>query len=265
MVRLLAKNDLLEGMPFFRKIPLWRNLFAVLLLALFLCGSWVSCEAALAQEAGHAEELNNGAILHHLNLVINWYRDTTAKVQAPGQPSDAIYQSNAQSLAAKVVQLAFQSAKAEATLISAPPKQGSSVSGAGAASQNIEQRLNDVKAQISQFQSQAADLDSQITKASRSKLKALTAQKDAIAGELDLYKAEQRVLEQVVESSNANGELAAGGLLASIDQLERTVPEAAGGDQAASKAAAAKQSSQSAPNGLFGQAELLYEQLESMR
>ena len=65
-------------------------------------------------------QLDSAAALHHLNQVISWYRHSTTGIQSVGLPSDAIYQDNAQSLEAEVVRLAFQSAKAEAELISGP-------------------------------------------------------------------------------------------------------------------------------------------------
>src|ERR1700761_4881715 len=67
-------------------------------------------------------QLDRDAILHHLNAVITWYRDITSKLKPVGLPSDAIYQENTRSLAAEAVRLAFQSARAEAAIISAMNK-----------------------------------------------------------------------------------------------------------------------------------------------
>src|SRR5580704_13255569 len=64
-------------------------------------------------------QLDRDAILHHLNAVITWYRDVTSKVKPFGLPSDAVYQENTRSLAMEAVRLAFQSARAEATIITA--------------------------------------------------------------------------------------------------------------------------------------------------
>src|ERR1700738_501211 len=66
--------------------------------------------------------LNRDAILGHLNAVITWYRDTENKVQAAGLPSDAIYEDTARNLAAEVVRLAFQSARAEAVALGGSEK-----------------------------------------------------------------------------------------------------------------------------------------------
>ena len=88
--------------------PYSRRCSFICLAAFFTLGSFL-----LAQET---QQLDRDVLLGHLNAVINWYRDATSKVQTVGLPSDAIYQDNAQNLAAQVVRLAFESAKAEAEI-----------------------------------------------------------------------------------------------------------------------------------------------------
>src|ERR1700730_11207386 len=65
-------------------------------------------------------QLDEAAVLYHLNQLISWYRHSTTGIPSLGLPSDAIYQDNAKSLGSQAVRLAFQSAKAEAALIAAP-------------------------------------------------------------------------------------------------------------------------------------------------
>ena len=249
-------------MRFSLKTPLQPNRRPVFLLLVLFAGLCGSRHAGLAQTA--VRPLDSGAILNHLNAVITWYRQTSTRVQSAGEPSDAIYASNAQSLAGKAVQLAFQSAKAEAALLPGVPQTARSASSANLSSQSIEKRLSEVNGHIGELQSQIAAVKDKIAKSPQRKLKELTAQREALAGELDLNKAMQNVMEQVVKSSHTSGDASAGGLLASISQLELTVPELAGGGQGSPKAAT-KQASQAESSGLFGQAELLYEQLESIR
>src|ERR1035438_3319458 len=69
-----------------------------------------------------AAQLDRDAALHHLNAVITWYRDATTKIKSVGLPSDAIYLDNARNLASEAVRLAFQSARAEANIMSATAK-----------------------------------------------------------------------------------------------------------------------------------------------
>jgi len=88
-----------------------RRFFLIWLVAFSSLGFFI-----LAQGT---QPLDRDAVLGHLNAAINWYRNATSKVQTVGLPSDMLYQDNAQNLAAQVVRLAFESARAEATLITA--------------------------------------------------------------------------------------------------------------------------------------------------
>src|ERR1700739_692133 len=90
--------------------------------------------------------LRSDAVLDHLNAVINWYRGAISRVPTVGLPSDAVYQINAQNLAAEAAQLAFQSAEAEATLI---PAASPSPASGSSSQQNIAKMLSDVNARMS--------------------------------------------------------------------------------------------------------------------
>ena len=85
----------------------------MLLLPLALLAA-MGLPTVTAQNSG---TLRGDAILDHLNAVIDWYRHAMTRVQTVGLPSDAMYQFNAQSMAAEVAKLAFQSAQAEAALL----------------------------------------------------------------------------------------------------------------------------------------------------
>src|SRR6266404_6334149 len=89
---------------------------------IFIVALAVVIGVAAVSVAQELPALNRDAVLGHLNEAITWYRDTTSKVQAAGLPSDAIYEDNTRNLAAEVVRLAFQSARAEAAVIAASEK-----------------------------------------------------------------------------------------------------------------------------------------------
>ena len=93
----------------------WANTFIwpkQAFLSLAIAVAIATIPAMLAQAPGG---LSGDAILDHLNSVIDWYRHALTRVPTVGLPSDAMYQANAQNMAAQVVQLAFQSAQAEAS------------------------------------------------------------------------------------------------------------------------------------------------------
>src|ERR1700740_1511511 len=133
--------------------------------------------------------LRSDAILDHLNAVINWYRGAMSRVPTVGLPSDAVYQMNAQNVASQVVQLAFQSAEAEAALIpTSSPASAANTAGASS-QQNLAKMLIDVNARISALQAQISDLDQQIAHAAKAKRQQLMVQKESAQGELELRNA----------------------------------------------------------------------------
>ncbi len=173
-------------------------------------------------------QLDTSATLHHLNQIINWYRHTTTGLSI-GQPSDAIYQDNAQSLGAQAVRLAFQSAKAESILLPAQQKAGDAnqPSSGTTQQQNLAQTQAKTSAQIDQLQSQIENLNAQIAKTPTARRSALISQRDALQGQMEMQKAVLDAVQKMAAFVENNGEIA-GGLEGGINQLARSVPEVLG-------------------------------------
>ena len=230
----------------------------LLLLPLALLAA-VAVNAVIAQNSG---TLRGDAILDHLNAVIDWYRHAMTRVQTVGLPSDAMYQYNAQSMAAEVAKLAFQSAQAEAALIPAasPPSGGN----ASSSQQNLAKLQSDVNARITALETQISTLNQQISGARKAQLQDLQAQKERAQGELDLNKTMQQTFEQMSQFMNTNGASGAGGLEGSINELQRSVPELT--NVGAKNAVKPPSTPVAMPSstGLIGEVVQLYEQLQSM-
>jgi small-conductance mechanosensitive channel len=165
--------------------------------------------------------LDGNATLHHLNEVIGWYRRATG-LQSVGLPSDAIYQDNAKDLGAQAVRLAFQSSKAESTLIGAQEKANGANQTTAETTQ--QQNLAAIEArtslQIDQLQAQIENLNPQISKAPAAKRESLISQREALQGQLDLQKALLDAVQKMASFVETNGEIAG-----SINQLARSIPE----------------------------------------
>lgn len=217
-------------------------------------------------------QLDGSATLHHLNQIITWYRHSATGLSV-GQPSDAIYQDNAQSLGAQAVRLAFQSAKAESTLIAAQQK----VNGANQASsettqqQNLAQMLAKTSAQIDQLQSQIENVNAQIAKAPPARRNNLISQRDALQGQLELQKAVLDAVQKMAAFVETNGEIA-GGLEGGINQLARSVPEVLGSPASPQKAVstpaptpATAKPSLANSGGLISEAITLYDYMSAER
>jgi small-conductance mechanosensitive channel len=212
-----------------------------------------------AQSAGG---LRGDAILDHLNTVIDWYRHAMTRVQTVGLPSDEMYQFNAQSMAAQVAKLAFQSAQAEAVLI--PAASPSSSGNASSSQPNLAKLQSDVNARISTLEAQISTLNQQISGARKAQLQGLMAQKERAQGELDLNKAMQQTFEQMSQFMTTNATSGTGGLQGSINELQHSVPELAAPGSKTEIKPPSTPVAMPASTGLIGEVVQLYEQLNSM-
>ncbi|MGA9509216.1 MAG: mechanosensitive ion channel protein MscS [Candidatus Sulfotelmatobacter sp.] len=215
-------------------------------------------------------QLDGAAALHHLNQIISWYRHSTTGIQAVGLPSDAIYQDNTQALGAQAVRLAFQSAKAEAALISSQQRSGGAnqPSGETTQQQNLSQMLAKTSSQIDQLQSQIESLNAQIEKAPGSRRGKLISQRDALQGQLELQKALLDAIQKMASFVETNGEIA-GGLEGSINQLARSIPEVLGSSTSPEKKTTTTTNAPAKPSlansgGLISEAMTLYDYMSAM-
>ncbi len=214
--------------------------------------------------AGVAPALDNRGIIDHLNVVINLYRRLTAGNLFLGQPSDAVYEANAVNLAGQVVQLAFQSAEAQAAMMPSsassegpPPAGGISRSRLESMLQENDKRKQAIAARIDAINQ---ELSGRLTGAAARRAGALMQERDALQGELDLNNASRTAIEQLLRFADADGAAEAKGLEGNVARLKRSVPELANGEKP--KTAAKTPGASAAPGnsaGLIGETAYLYD------
>jgi small-conductance mechanosensitive channel/regulator of replication initiation timing len=193
---------------------------------LFAAAFFVLVVALKISRAQDMPALSRDAILGHLNAVITWYRDAGNKVAA-GLPSDAIYEDTTHNLAAEVVRLAFQSARAEAAVIAASEKNpnANQLSTPPAQQQDLTQIAARLAAEIDNTQARLDDLNKQLASAPRSKRKALQAERERLQGDLSLDKTVQDAVQKMAAFAEETADTASEGLEGSINQLARSAPE----------------------------------------
>ncbi|MGD0545514.1 MAG: mechanosensitive ion channel protein MscS [Candidatus Acidiferrales bacterium] len=249
----------------------WRVSIASCCRGLFIIGFAALCPLSLFLLAQGTGTLDRDAVLGHLNAAINWYRNASGKVQTVGLPSDELYQDNAQNLAAQVVRLAFESARAEAQLIS-PASSGAGDGETQAAQtptqeEKLAQFAAQVKAKIDQDQTQLDALDKQIASAAGGKKQNLMNQREKLQGDLELNKAMQDAVQRMSTFIENNSEASTKGLQGSINDLARSIPEVLGtasAQSAAAKAAAGAQTLSLSSGGLGGDARAVYDEMRSI-
>lgn len=159
------------------------------------------------------------AILAHLNAVLRFYRDSSAPIQKVGEPSDLVYRDQAVTLATQIGGFAFQSARAEASLIDqALPKQQTP---AGSQAQHLQQVHDHILQQIADLKSQDDSLSQQLNTARAKQVPGIKQQRQQIAGQLELQTAMADAIGKILSMAGSSNDT---GFAAQIDQLERSAP-----------------------------------------
>jgi small-conductance mechanosensitive channel len=235
--------------------PIYRICFAVLFTG--------ACFTAILSAAD--DQLDRSSVLNHLNTIISWYRDAGANVQPGELPSDAIFQQNVRSLAAQAVQLAFESARAEAALL----REATGSSGnEGAPPQDYAQMEAQISQSTADNQAKLDELNKQLDVQSGAKRKASLAQRDALTGQIALDRARLETMQKMSQFVELN---AAGkqGIDASIKELADSVPEISalprGGADGTQKPNQTIAATTAKSSGIIGQLATLYDQVQSMR
>ena len=162
------------------------------------------------------------AILAHLNAVLRFYRDSEAPIQKVGEPSDLLYRDQAVTLAGQVAGFAFQSAKAEAGLMTQSPQAAAQSAPANESqAQRLQTFRTNVEQQIAALKTQDAALQKQLDTAKPKQVATLQQQREQVEGELELQNAMSDALARIVTMSESSNEA---GFAAKIAQLERTAP-----------------------------------------
>ena len=227
-------------------------------------------QVALAFWAGSclawAQQPQPTAILNHLNTVISWYQHLASTDETAGKPSDTLYLENARALARQAVQLAFQSAEVEASLLPnrGEPSQPRSSPEVSSQQQNLAKTAAATAERINQIQSEIDSLNKSIPRARGKRRKDLLSQRDKFKGDLDLEKALQGAILKI-NAFLSNGQGGQTGLLKQIADLKRTLPDLSGAQtpQGTSQGGKAglSPSQRASGSGLIGQVSILFAQL----
>lgn len=167
-------------------------------------------------------------VLDHLNAVVRFFRTHLTPIQTIGEPSDTLYRDQALSNVTQAATLAFQSARAEAVLLTAYQKLAGAPGAPAAEGEaqklqgyrvTIAQRLADLKAQDTL-------LESQIAKARPRDRAALQQQQEQVEGAIELNKAMSDAVNKTISLTDTQGKTGLGG---DVERLERSAPELVAG------------------------------------
>lgn len=170
--------------------------------------------------------LQDQDILQYLSQAITWYRDVAAVVQSPANARQAAFADGLRQSSIEVVRLAFRFARAQAAI--PPANTPQAVPPEGDRGRTLAQLAAAAEQRAEQAQVEIDQLNRQLQNAPAGSRTRLLALRDEVTSEANFAKARRDALRNLIGFLSAPDE---GGLAARINDLERSVPEAAGARQ----------------------------------
>ena len=199
---------------------------------------WIA--GAFALGAPQSPSVQPEDIVGHLQQTIAWYHFVTSVVNSDA--TDILQRDRVQRQALDATRLAFESARAEVTLMageSAGSNAAANPSPQTGQSTNLQQAASRAEDRVNRIQSWLQDVDALLRKAPARTRATLIARRSELEAELGLAKEIQSTVQRFVrfsglqESSGSRSDA----LLAEINQLGRSIPETMSGQATGTSAA----------------------------
>jgi hypothetical protein len=187
-----------------------------------------------AQVSPSASDLpTNQQVLAFLTESIDWYRHRAIEEQLATDPVDLVFVNDNRPVAAQILQLSFDFARADASLaaISQPDNQRGSAAPASGSSPDLArfvQLENNARLASRQASQELELIKKKLLTARGEERRNLQATLDVTQSRLDLLQAGLASLRELVEFMQVSGGRQTGELASSIEDLARTVPDVAG-------------------------------------
>jgi hypothetical protein len=169
---------------------------------------------------------SNQQVLALLTETIDWYRYRTIERQIATEPGDLVFVEDNRPIAAQIVQLSFDCARALAA-ISPAGNQGSAAMASGSLPElaHFAQQENNAELASRQAIQEIEEIKKKLVAARGADRRKLRAALDTTQSRLDLLQAGLASLHEVVEFVRASVGRQTGDLQSSIDDLAKTVPD----------------------------------------
>jgi|KBSMisStaDraftv2_1062788.scaffolds.fasta_scaffold00405_2 small-conductance mechanosensitive channel len=188
-------------------------------------------------------------IIEFLSRTISWYRQLAVEQQLATEPADLTFIQENRRVAAQVVQLAFEYARAQAQLLQ---KQATRVQGQTQAPvsdqyQRMAQAAAKTDSDLEDTQKELKDTQQKLAKSTRANRPLLESQVAELQSEVSLIQARRDALNGMLEFvATSNSSTGSAGLRAQIEELARSVPASLSRPQGSTQTEAVPESA--APN-----------------
>lgn len=205
-----------------------RKLFCLVIAAVVVVTfAWAIRLAAESQSPPPAQP-DAQQVISYLNQTIDWFRHVAVEEQLTTDPTDVLFVNDDHQMANQIVRLSFDFARAAAQNTSAQTSQNQTQTPASSRFQSLFQAGAKADADVRQLQTEIEQVKDKLQRATPRNRQTLQSTLDETESELALAQARSTAIHSMLEFVNSGSAGASSNnLLAQIQELQRSIPEAA--------------------------------------
>src|SRR5438874_4571776 len=174
-----------------------------------------------------AGQPNGQLLLDYLNQSIDWYRHLAIEESSATDPADLLFVNDDRQMANQIVRLSFDFGRAAAQLIAAQTPASSAQNPSNSRLQNLVQTTAKTDQLVRDTQTEIDQLQDKLPTATPRERPKMQATLDELKSELALAQARSEALHNILQFASSGSAGATGGnLVAQVQELQRSVPEA---------------------------------------
>jgi small-conductance mechanosensitive channel len=194
-----------------------------------LAGALLMCTFVEAQQPSPTPQpLQSAQIVDHLEHTIAWFRRVQTLEQEADLSDDVVSRQRLHQSSLAALQLAFDFAHATAALVKPEPTAAAAAPAGPRTERGFDQAAARLAERVATLQSRLDAVNAALTHAPARSRPALAGQRDELAAALALAKDVQSTVQNLAQfaATSTAASDAASGLVAQVNELERTIPEA---------------------------------------
>src|SRR5438270_1996237 len=186
----------------------------------------VFCDTS-TQSPATASQPTGEQLVDYLNQSIDWYRQLAVEESSSADPADLMFVNDDRQMANQILRLSFDFARPAAQLLTAQAAATSPQNAANSRLQNLTQVAAKTDQVVKDTQSEIDQLAQKLQTTTQRERPKLEATLDELKSELALAQARSEALHNILQVATSGSAGASGGnLLAQVQELQRSVPEA---------------------------------------
>jgi len=191
-----------------------------------LCGT-LSADAPPADSPASANQLSGQQVIDYLNQTIDWYRQLAIEESNATDPADILFVNGDRQMVSQIVRLSFDFARSAGQALAGQAGANSTQNPANSRLQDLIQLAAKTDQVVRDTQAEIAQLKEKLGTAAARERPKLQATLDELESELALAQARSEALHNILQFASTGSSGASGGnLLAQVQELQRSVPEA---------------------------------------